>query len=511
MHWIMKNKYLIFSILSLYLTTIFLSCSDLEREKKTLELDRDSILINQEGGEDYINVEANGEWRIQEVPEWLSVDPTSGEVYNSVAVTATENKESARRKASLVFTHGKISKTVEIEQLGLAEAKPFIKLSESSVMLPSAAGVKRIKLTTNRPWKISEYYYKWISVSPTSGEGSAEITIEVNENRNRDMRHVYLQINGEEMQKMLYISQYGLSDYLRIPSLPIFPFKKFSYNQNTGRVLTNSLFINPEIKDKIYLGNLVGHNSESNIYIPEFTGYTFNPITVSTPAPIDGEVVKNFIPSSEEQDAFARQIAEQLHNQSDLNTIKDNAIEFYTHKELRTIGSVNLGVKLDEVVSGYSHAEKEMSRKYGLIYSFKHTLFTLDMDFPEKLIKEELKEADKAKGVSYVSSVDYGSVGLLVVESDTDSRDVKNAINKVLKSESLSAQENDLLLAVDICYVYFDKEKNVQTLKGYPDAVNAYRDAALKETDLVYPVEFRLSDYMDHSQTIISVSFIAGE
>lgn len=507
----MKSKYLILSILSLYLATIFLSCSDLEREKDTLELDKDSILINQEGGEDNIQVEANGEWRIQEIPDWLSVNPTSGEVYNYVTVTAKENKESGRRKASLVFIHKKLSKTVEVEQLGLAEAKPFIKLSESYVNWSSAAGTLRIKLTTNRPWKISEYYHRWISVSPSSGEGSADITIEINENRNPGSRDIYLSFIGEKMEKKLYINQYGLSDYLRVPSLPIFPFKEFSYNQNSGSVLTNSLFINPEIKDKIYLGNLVGHNSHSNIYIPEFTGYTFNPITVSTSAAIDGEVVKNFIPSQAEQDAFALQIAEQLRNQSDLKTINDNAVEFYTHKELRTIGSVNLGVKLDEVVSGASYAELEMSRKYGLIYSFKNIFFTLDMDHPEKLIKEELKEADKAKGVSYVSSVNYGKVGLLIVESDTDSRDVRMAINKILKGKPLSSEENDLLLAADIYYVYFDKEKNVQTLKGSLDAVNAYRDAALKVADSIYPVEFRLSNYMDNSQRTISFSFRMGE
>ena len=61
-----------------------------------------------------------------------------------------------------------------------------------------------------------------------------------------------------------------------------------------------------------------------------------------------------------------------------------------------------------------------MTRKYGLIYSFKRTFFTLDIDIPKKLIKEELKDADKAKGASYVSSVGYGRVGLLIVESDTD-------------------------------------------------------------------------------------------
>lgn len=107
-----------------------------------------------------------------------------------------------------------------------------------------------------------------------------------------------------------------------------------------------------------------------------------------------------------------------------------------------------------------------MTRKYGLIYSFKRTFFTLDIDIPKKLIKEELKDADKAKGASYVSSVGYGRVGLLIVESDTDSRDVKLAIDKVLADEPLSPEETSLLSTVDLCYVYFDEDKNVQVQKG---------------------------------------------
>lgn len=506
----MKNKYFIFPFC---LMMIFLSCSKLEREKDVLELDKGSILINQEGGDDYIQVEANGEWHIQDIPEWLSLDPTSGVGISYVVLTATENNEPGRRKASLVFTHGKLSKTVEVEQLGWDEGEPFIKLSESTVNLPSAPTVKRVKLTTNRPWKLSENYYQWISVSPTSGEGSAEITITVNENRNPGSRHLYVHVIGEMMEKELYIEQLGLGDYNLIPSLPIFSYQKISYNpqQNAGRVLTNSLFINPEIKDKIYLGNLVSHNAQSNILIPEFTGYTFNPITISTSAAISGEVMKKLIPSAVEQATFARQVVEQLHYQGDMFVLGDNAVEFYNHKDLRAVGIVGLGVKLDEVVSGFSFAEKEMPRKYGLIYSYKHTFFTLDMDHPEKLIKEELKNEDHAVGVSYVSSVSYGRVGLLIVESDTDSRDVRQAINKVLNGKSLSSQENDLIAAADIYYVYFDEEKNVQTLKGNLEAVTAYRDAALKGADVIYPVELKLSDFIDHSQSTISFLFRAGE
>ena len=84
----------------------------------------------------------------------------------------------------------------------------------------------------------------------------------------------------------MLINQFGLSDVIRLPWLPIFRFKQMSSNQDLYSVLTNNLFINPAIRDEIYVGNLVCHTTQSNTNIPELTGYTFNPITVSTSAPV---------------------------------------------------------------------------------------------------------------------------------------------------------------------------------------------------------------------------------
>ena len=506
----MNNRPFLFLIINLFLLTLSISCSKLEREKDMLELYTTSLLINQEGGEECIDLMANGLWEIQDIPDWISASPTSGDGYGMVTIKVAENKGAERRKASLRFSHGKATETLEVEQLSLAEADPFIELSQNPVQMFTGAGIKRIKLTTNRPWKMSENFYRWISVSPSSGEGSAEITIEVKENRNPGMRHLYVSIIGENMQSDLLINQFGLSDVIRLPWLPIFRFKQMSSNQDLYSVLTNNLFINPAIRDEIYVGNLVCHTTQSNTNIPELTGYTFNPITVSTSAPV-AEVMKTYIPSPIEQETFARQIVGNISTQSGTLVEDKGQFEFYTHKQLHTVGMVNLGVKLDEIMSDVSFKEKEMTRKYGLIYSFKRTFFTLDIDIPKKLIKEELKDADKAKGASYVSSVGYGRVGLLIVESDTESRDVKLAIDKVLADEPLSPEETSLLSTVDLCYVYFDEDKNVQVQKGSLDVVNAYKDGINAGADHIYPLEFTLANYLDNSPGNISFTFRAEE
>lgn len=105
--------------------------------------------------------------------------------------------------------------------------------------------------------------------------------------------------------------------------------------------------------------------------------------------------MRTYIPSPIEQEAFARQIVGNISAQSGTLVEDKGGFEFYTHKQLHTVGMVNLGVKLDEIMSD-------------------------------------------------VSSVSYGRVGLLIVESDTDLRDVKSAIDKVLADEPLSPKETNV-------------------------------------------------------------------
>lgn len=112
------------------------------------------------------------------------------------------------------------------------------------------------------------------------------------------------------------------------------------------------------------------------------------------------------------------------------------------------------------------------------------------------------------KGVAYVSSVYYGRVGLLIVESDTYFGTVKSAINKVISGQSLSSEESRFIDISDISYVYFNNDNLVQIKKGHMDAVNTYKDALTKnDFSNVYPIGFNLSSLIDHSIVPISYSF----
>ncbi|MFT4222718.1 BACON domain-containing protein [Dysgonomonas sp.] len=500
----MKNLFFLFLF-----SLIFISCDNDDKEKFSLELDKNSVAIDTKGGQESVKLMASGEWSVSDVPEWVSVSLSSGNYDAEVMIVVAENVESERRKATLIFICGDATKSLEIEQLGVNDMDPFIELSKSTLSMSIGGDEQKIKLTTNRPWKI-ENIPTWLTVNPMSGDRSAEITVSVAENKEPIGRGASLTFIGATKSGILNVSQFGLKDVIWTPSLPIFSLKYVSFTGELDSYDINvfTLFVNPDIKNKVYLGSLLSYNAGSVTNIPEFTGYTFNPITISTSAIANGIRSKTYVPSLSEQNAYAQEIINKKPAQN-LSFVSDNGtIEFYTYRRLFTLGIANMGVKLDEVVSGSSYETERMTKKYGLIFSFKQTCFSLDMDIPGELIKEELKEADKNKGVAYVSTVYYGRLGLLIVESDTYFGNVKSAINKVISGQSLSAEESRLIDVSDISYVYFNNDNQVQIKKGHMDAVNAYRDALAKnDFSNVYPVGFNLSSLIDHSIATISYSF----
>lgn len=496
-------------LISLFMFTIF-SCDDNnEGDKFSIELDKSSITLDVMGTGQSVILVSNGEWQMSDLPEWISINLTTANNTTDINITAKENKELTRRETSIVFSRGNVSKTLSIEQLGLADLDPYIELSQSNITIDMLGDEQKIELTTNTAWTATDVP-DWITLNHTSGEKSIQITINAGKNDRPEGRQASIAFATKDgsVKKMVNVHQIGRKDYISSPYLPIFRFKQVSFSSELihYEIIANSLFINSSIKNKIYLGNLLSHNALSNTNIPEFTGYTFNPITISTSAAVSGDISKTYIPSRAEQDAFAQQIIAKKPKQNASFIADNGTVEFYTYKQLHTIGVANLGVKLDELVSGFSYIDKEMTSDYGFIYSFKQTLFTLDMDFPEKLIKEELKEIDKAKGVSYVSSVNYGKIGLLIVECYSPK--VREAINKVLSGISLSQDETNLIQMASVSYIYYDNDNRLRAYIGNMDAVKEYKKAILDgEPNNIYPIEFRLSNFTDHSLSDISFSF----
>lgn len=384
-----------------------------------------------------------------------------------------------------------------------------IELDKKTTKIGVSGGVETVQLTANGGWKIDELP-SWITVEPMSGNSSVAITISVEKSDEADGKEfdILFVDNNKDVKNIFKVEQYGKKDYIGTPVLPILDYEKLEVKATTNYTIeSKNVFVNPSIKDKIFLGNLISHNADAFPDITTFSGYTFLPLDMFTTAIIGGGISRTYRPSKTEDDKFAKEVIAQDPTQSE-RTVGGDDNEFFSYKQLNAVGMTNLGVKLDEIVTGASFTNKEMTKKYGLIFSFKHTLFSLSMDVPyaEKFLEEELKESDKVKGVSFVSSIDYGRVALLIVGSDSKTATIRSIIYKVMRDEAMSADELKQIESADICCVYFDNNSEVQTVKGGADAIKAYvRISADKEN--IYPIDFQLSNFEDHAVGVMKYSF----
>ncbi len=372
-----------------------------------------------------------------------------------------------------------------------------LKLNKSSITVSHERTLESIELIATEKWN-AEDIPNWITLSLEFGEKSEKIEIEIKENTSIYKREANIRFVSNSAVKYLRIEQDGFSEDTMLPWLGMFGAEKMTYDKTSDSysVESKKLFANTNIINKIYLSNLVSQNATPHTDIPQFTGYTFNPTTIFTHQmtvdPID------YTPSLTAHNAYVKTIIDSKPKQSQSWQSDGGSTEFFSYKHLHNIGMINLGIKLDELIAGKPFTQTKMSKKYGFIYTFKHILFMVATDFPYggDVVKEELKAEDKAKGVSYISSVGYGRVGFLVVETDSDPAKIRVIINKINLNGALSSEEETLLQSCDISNVSFDNNNHVQILKGHRDAVDAYRNGA-KDEENIYPVEFEITNCED--------------
>lgn len=384
------------------------------------------------------------------------------------------------------------------EEINLLE--PTIEIDQNSFTFDINGGKVFLKISTTGQWKVKNSP-DWLIMTPTSGDASTQTTIAVVENRKMEGRIVDLVITTGSHSQTLHVAQEGLKDISPKLQLPIFAFNSIlpTFSKEGYIIKTMKSFINADLKNKIFLGNLLCHKASSNRAFSTFTDYQFNTVDMFSNTSIKGKyLIKSYTPSLNEQQAFAQMILAERPTQMQSFTADNGIVEFYTYQQLHHLGVINLGAALDEVLSGVSFRQQEMKKKYGVIFSFKEVLFNLQLDFPITLLKEKLKDADKTKGISYINQISYGKIGLLIAESNIHFKKIKATINKVIVNDKLSQEELNLIAETDISHVYFIDHK-IQIRKGHLEAIESYKEAIKNIYTDIYPIEFELTDLENFS------------
>ena len=148
----------------------------------TLTVDYLKTFSPKEGDQDYFILKSNTTWKIISYPSWVTVSPLSGSGNTNVIVRVKENIGTQRTGVITISGTG-LSKNVTINVLQSASTTPTSTLSVDYLKIFSyiAGDQDYFVLKSNTTWKIVTYP-DWVTISPLSGTGNANVYVTVKEN-----------------------------------------------------------------------------------------------------------------------------------------------------------------------------------------------------------------------------------------------------------------------------------------------------------------------------------------
>lgn len=292
-------------------------------------------------------------------------------------------------------------------------------------------------------------------------------------------------------------------------------------NWNTGAyswlVEANEHVVYTDYEDQIYPGALIKGNSVENFDFNPVIGYTPKPISVSVslPAPAGKVAATIDIPSLS---ATTRQVNNVLLNsqfaQLGFAKYNLNIKEFTYYDELKELFATgkNTNLIFFNSSSGTTTNIKKISRSTGLMAKFIQKNFTIDMDIPKAGQLIDLNVDPNIIGAYsplYVSSVTYGRLGIITVESDAGFDELKKAFEKafgilgiVNGSNTLTQEEINTINSADIKIYLVGGlgAQAVQTINGYQNFLQYLGGGQTFSAQAPgVPITFNMRYLSDHS------------
>ena len=161
--------------------------------------------IGAQGGVLEANLESNGEWNINSVPEWITVSPTSGTGNAALTLTVLPNTATESRSGEIKATTKDNTAVMTVTQaFGV-----YLTISPESFECGEAGGEFNVAVSSNDSWSVTNLP-DWIMCSVTSGSGDASLTMtvhaisgDVSSDREADVV-----IGNEQIQKTLHVVQH---------------------------------------------------------------------------------------------------------------------------------------------------------------------------------------------------------------------------------------------------------------------------------------------------------------
>lgn len=180
---------------------------------RTLSSDATLLEFSDKAGEQSFELLSDGSWTSLCSDDWFTVTPISGKGDETITVKVEENTSNDDREGKIIYSFGNQTAEVLIHQLG-----KYFNIGDETFEFNSHGGQHIISISTNESWNIQvPENADWLSLSSTSGNGEAEITMTVKGNPSVNSRSAEIIITPEHSQA-IKISVNQKARYLNVSS-----------------------------------------------------------------------------------------------------------------------------------------------------------------------------------------------------------------------------------------------------------------------------------------------------
>lgn len=375
---------------------------------------------------------------------------------------------------------------------------------------------KRIAISSNCAWTIQSTP-QWCVVKKVSVDNSTSyLDIEITPNQTGISRQTTILLSGpynnqnEKTSAQIYIFQSGQEQTEE--SLNWYTFAVNKFNNIEYEILPDNItrryninaeyaFVNPTYRSQIYPGHLINcHIKDYNLIV--YDQYSYNPITISSY--INGQYFKEEIyPSLEALNKIVQEIVPEI-PKLNAHFNYSGPHEYYSHKHLRLLSFGNLGFNFDELIYGVPYTKKEMEKRTGFFYNFSWNMFSIMMDYPNKLIQETIDE-EQLMDMRYITHISFGRTSFLFVETNRDYTEARQVVDKLLKKENLGPNDDQIKNDLLFYYIYVDNKNLPQIIKGGDELARRFTDE-INSLDVI-PLTFTTNKLSNHAIGNIDIEF----
>lgn len=135
-----------------------------------------------QGGSQTLTITTNTDWTVINKPDFVTVSPTAGSK-GTTTVTVTAPANNSDRSLSGDITFGNASITGLQTKIHVEQDCATFGLSEQTITVPSVAGSSHnLTITADQSWTAAFAQGKWAHVTPSTGDGTATITLMADDN-----------------------------------------------------------------------------------------------------------------------------------------------------------------------------------------------------------------------------------------------------------------------------------------------------------------------------------------